>query len=218
MLRNRDCFPVGKVPDEGSSKGGLSRGVRQRISRRRACVSRANDSIEVLNSLDDPYFLETASAPLDPVLGQSLLDEFATFPPAAAGGNAEEAFRALLGSSAAYDADDSQTLASYKRGLVALPGMSSAALPGAELMDSQAANILETYETEMLLEPDDFASRINDEGVVTPFTDPKLKNSPCEYEPFVSQPFHEGIVGFTDTVRAEAGMFFVAKKTGRSGS
>ena len=192
--RPRDPIPLPLTPMESVPCSSLSRPTKQKVSRRRAIVTRMNSASRSINalfggdpspdSLDCPRLLTSTGT-------QHLQQVFSSFDPTACRDSAEEAAGALLGSSLSYSGEENTitSLASFNRALVALPGRLCPPTAALDMVDPEASKILKDCENELMLSPGFYFAKNNKEALIKPYTDPKLKHSKSEYELFISELF-----------------------------
>ena len=214
-MRPRDVFPIPCLEVPPIVSPGLSRVCRQRCSRRRAVVNRANDAISALNLLWDPQ--GRSPDPLHPRVGPSAagsrihqaLSRFSPNP----GSHckpAEEAVRQLLGSSLDYAGGEAMTtLGSFDRALVALPSSRTPPQSICSMLDRDAIVLVKDFEAQLL----NSCGPLEGTAVV-PYVDPALIRSASTYEAFVGDLFDRHLIGFTQSPATLCGAFFVKKSKG----
>ena len=129
--RQRDVFPLPALPFSGCpAPGAVCRGVRQRRVRAGSTIGWANSCIGELNACAG--FGNFSQLPATAQQSRCLQHILSCFrdagPPVPDAGGDEEALRALLASSAAYDADSSPVRA-YAKELVSWPAAGHRAAP-----------------------------------------------------------------------------------------
>ena len=214
--RSRDAFPLETVAVEPLPSTHLSRGVRQRVQRRRAAALRCNSAISSLKSIyQTPSDFSSNSNHTSMLCSQRIHDRMREFQPTHEC-SAEEAIRALLGSEISYDGESrpDTTVAPFDMSRVALPSLISAPTSALDMLDGEGAEIVRGFDKELLLSREDYLARIEFEGVQSPDTDPKLSKDLHSYRAFVTEFFHQHIVSFSEDICCECGLFFVLEKDG----
>ena len=152
VSRPRDPLPIPTVEFEPRRNLKLPRGCRQRISKRNAVLIRSAVAVAALSDIYGPQCSDLSDCMN---LGMSsgidrIGEAFKTFDPSLTE-TTDEALSALLGSSVPYDGnEESQTLAPFKRGSVALPGVFTEPALVADLVDSRAKHLIEGFQKELL--------------------------------------------------------------------
>ena len=162
---------------------GLSRGTRQRISRRRFTQSSANEVVLALNSLagcDKPSLVAPSVAQqrsLDRI--QVVLHEFANAAPLNKE-SLDEARRALLGTDRGYAsaADGTKGVVTFDDSRVSVPSAGSTPVKPVRGLPEFGRKNLVHFETELLLDEDDLDDVINRSPAVSSYMDIKLAR--CE--------------------------------------
>ena len=214
--RQRDLLPLPFVEEPPAPARHLSRPVKQRVLRRRAAAVRCNQSIETLNSLycssDERVQVRQSSIEAS----ASLLARFNSFSLDGHASNAEEAVRSLLGDNLAYSGEFGKSptaLASYEQRRVSLPRSLGPLTQAVDVLDPEASSTLQKFRKEMMHDENSYARRIESEGKILSYTDPKLRNK-SEYLGFIRMLYDESLISFTTTPREFSGIFFVKKKDG----
>ena len=125
---SRHLFPLPELAVESiDGVSGLSRGVAQRIARRRARVEEANSMVRALNWLSGcpPSSSPSKASSVQVHVLNHVLKRAGECKPTGEGPSPQEAFKELLRSTAAYGGECAA--APYREGCVALPGVSSGA-------------------------------------------------------------------------------------------
>ena len=211
----RDIFPLAPIVVEAAPGAHLSRGVKQRVSRRRGPGIRSNLCISSLNSIygssldRSSHCISSNSLSCSERIHQRMKE----YVPSREC-SAEEAIRALLGSEISYDGESrpDTTVAPFDMSRVALPSLLTAPTSALDMLDCEGARIVKGFETELLLSREDYLARLEFEGVQAPYCDPKLKNDLHSYRAFITELFHQNIVSFSETILCECGLFFVHKE------
>ena len=152
--RCRDIFPLPPpfVPDV--PRASLSRGTRMRMMKARASLQRAKDGVDALNEIAGSSTSSTALSAtvrrgsLEAV--ETLVKEFKTFEFDTTV-SAEEAVHALLGTMPSpYGDEVTQTPASFREHLVALPHCTSVPTRVEDMLDADARGLIENSNTEIM--------------------------------------------------------------------
>ena len=214
--RQRDLLPLPLVEEPPPPARHLSRPVKQRVLRRRAAAVRCNQSIETLNSLycssDERMQVRQSSIEAS----ASLLARFNSFSLDGHASDAEEAVRSLLGDNLAYNGNLGKiptALASYEQRRVSLPRSPGPLTQAVDVLDPEASSTLRKFRKEMMHDENSYARRVESEGKILSYTDPKLRND-SEYLGFIRMLYDESLISFTTTPREFSGIFFVKKKDG----
>ena len=232
--RSNELFPISLSlvgSPEKPVRAGLSRRVRQRISRRSACVSAASDCVVALNDLASGSLLRdkrgrpprfdfsAASEPSGAAAPHTkqqhaavdlILSCVAHKPCVGPDYLPEAALRSLLGADSVYDGS-AGLLAEYGSAEVSLPAGQSSACPLIDVLDGKALNSVIDMDRHMLLSSEELEAQM-ERGIPNTYHDPVLKNNNSKYLNFIKQLYECGVLGFASYVRCELGVFFVKKK------
>lgn len=179
----------------------LSRGCRQRVSRRRAVVKCVNESIGALNwcagfSKDsrsvsrDVCFVDGVilGSPLTPLHGEVLNDVLGRVvqrgPPPENSPSQEEAARALLRARFGYE-PGAPNVAAYSPGHVSLPASLVGAPAIKDVVPTRVRDMLEKVDVFMLRDKTEFL-QLRDHGGVEPYMDRALERSPALSRKFIT--------------------------------
>ena len=221
-----DLFPLPLVWDaEPLPKPGLSRGVRQRVGRRRAHASTAVHSICALNELMGCCHTDVSQPPAhfsgrpSHVQSKSLSRVWdAAEPPSVAthlfGCTGEAQLQALLCVDSTYGAGSTGDLASFGSGEVSLPGGQGVAVSIFEILDGEALDDVLDIDGRMLWSSEELEGVIEG-GLPNVYHDPVLKHSESQYLDFIRLLYDAGIIRFDTSVKCQLGCFFVRKKNGK---
>ncbi|CAK9112246.1 unnamed protein product [Durusdinium trenchii] len=120
----------------------------------------------------------------------------------------QAALRQLLKIGAAYESPGQ--LASYVREKVSLPSGQEAAVELLSILPDRDRKILENFEEEMLLGPEERAAVLETGVEGLSHMDPLLANDAKRYHQFVSELYKSGLIGFTSILKAHC---FLANQT-----
>ena len=207
---------------EAAPRSSLSRGVRQRVGKRRARANDAQECVAAMNSLAGWGGLEPAESsrePAGPVVGtvgppgnavqrqalQRVTDAVAE-QGSAVDPTPDAALRALLQTDSLYGGSVGGVQI-YREGCVSLPADQKTAPPIAELLHGEALLDVQHVRERMLLSEEELEGRF-ESGVPPCYHDPCLKRSKCKYMKFVCELFASGLVRFSEQARVEIGCFF----------
>lgn len=191
-----------------------SRRATQRVVRRRLLLAREQDTVRALNSLAG--FEDEAQWPVQ-VLNSAQRSALVHIhrahvdrPPPDSHQSPQAALRQLLKIGAAYESPGQ--LASYVREKVSLPSGQEAAVELLSILPDRDRKILENFEEEMLLGPEERAAVLETGVEGLSHMDPLLANDAKRYHQFVSELYKSGLIGFTSILKVQLGAFFVMKK------
>ena len=217
----RELFPLPHMPEEDQPSSRLSRGVRQRVDRRRAVASRVKETIDALNSLMG-FSSSSASRPslaqrktLERLHAQHVSDL-----PQIDFESSEEACAALLGlgrATAAYGGDAAPHIfAPYDRSLLSIPGSGTQPAQLEDILDKHDRERIVGYREHLLISADDWGALCEKgDNKIASYTDPRLRGHSDDYKGFVEDLFHAGLINFTWTAQGIISPFCVWKKNGR---
>ncbi|CAK0903346.1 unnamed protein product [Prorocentrum cordatum] len=209
----------------------MSRGTRQRLCRRQSEEREVDRALWGLNSLftHQPQPRDRASPGKGPERGAEcgsyhlfsagqagVLDRVRRavrdLGPPPVGASPAEALRKLRVASW-YDVD-STTLGRYSLADVSLPSGDVRPVPVSELWVEGGCQMVEDFCRLNVVPPEQSRARLRSSGVVTPYSDPKLRH-PRAFEEFMSALAARGMLDFSleDGERVEP--FFVTKKNGK---
>ena len=214
--RQRDLLPL-RLPGEeiGIVKSGLSRGTRQRISRRLRAVGWFREGVETINQL---YGKPTGPECPAPVATQAAslarLERMykSVGPPPQS--RPEEALQALLGGMTLYSQDTDCTIAKFDEALVSWPSPGSRPVNVAELfLNPEVSHLLSLAGMPALLADE---GTVSHEDPVKPYIDPALASSPAALGRFYGRLHQSHMLSFVSGRHAHTvGVFFVHKKNGK---
>ena len=206
---------------EGPAGPHLSRGVRQRVGKRRAKAAAANEALSALNqcalgrrsSKEMFGTSEKLNASQDAVKTR-VWEAVAESPPQGREFTPQAALSALLQSESRYEEGAGGGLASFGSGPVSLPGGQSRAAPLAELLDSEAREEVAAPERRMLLSAEELEGEL-ERRMPNLHHDPAFERCPRRYALFIRDLYSSGVVRFSREVKVVNGIFFVKKKNGK---
>ena len=187
----RELFPLPHLPEEDQPSSWLSRGVRQRVGRRRAVASRVNDTIDALNSLMG-FSSSSASRPslaqretLERLHAQHVSDV-----PQVDSESSEEACAALLGlgraTAAAYGGDAAPHIAPYDRSLLSIPGSGTQPVHLEDILDKRGRERVVGYRKHLMISADDWGALCEKgDDKIASYTDPRLRGHSDDYKGFI---------------------------------
>jgi len=204
--------PLLTVP---SPKVECSRPVRQRHSRERICVERANRVIGGLNWMAGCDASDLGGAPSraqEEVQSRALARAKAVSPPPP-DLSGETALRGLLKGRDDYSCSDVK-VASFRLDRVALPTDVARCPMLKDIAPADVKGALDNLEQEVLL-PDREAQALLDAHGIAPYWDPGLTRSRCRYRQLLVELDRRGLLHWSQQPAEEVGIFFVAKTNGK---
>ena len=207
-------LPVFPMPERGRP---FLRGTQifPTAERRRASVRSANEAVWALNFLHGSQFFSAARPSTAQASSLARLEEAALAdPPSSPLPDPEASLVEMLGSKAStYAGDDLSCVASYRRDSVSWPASAGSAPLLDVLPDPERFDLAVGGGERLLLSPEDFRGLRECDGVPRPFLDETLRSDESAYFLFVREFVQRKMVTFRAKIRAEAGVFFVSKKT-----
>ena len=217
--RRGDVFPL-PLPSDDHFCGPLwhlnSRRSRQRVHRRRTLFSREQETVSALNHLAGFCDRGTwPSAPLNRAQEAVLLHvrrAHHSRPQPCEKVSPQAALRQLLKRGTGYSNESPGTLASYVRERISLPRDQGHAVSLESILPPTDRHVLENFEEEMLLSPEEQAGVLEKglEGLC--YMDPVLANDPKKYHQFIADMHRSGLLDFTIKPKVQVGAFVVTKK------
>ena len=134
----------------------------------------------------------------------------------------DEASRLLLRSGGKYDTtcgSDSASLlatgalASFGSGELSLPADVRSAPRLVGTLGGEDAQLFKGFRERLLLDSDEYAARVNAEGVSGLYFDPVLKRNRKQYLGLIMRIHHRRLLPRRSSVEEQVGIFFVTKKT-----
>lgn len=223
-LVQRDIYPLPfVVEDEAGCRSSLSRGCRQRVSKRRWAQREVNHCIGSLNQLYDCSMpglkaQQAGDQPL-PSLAQVRSIEFIEeciddLGPSDSMSGAE-ALLALRIVQGYEELPTTSALGSFVPEKVSLPSAEVMPVQLSAAMGPDGQSMVEDFIYDQVLSEDGARSKLEASGIERCYTDPKLR-SQTTYEEYVDRLRGLGLVDFSiEKTVEEAGIFFVKKKGDR---
>ena len=207
-------LPLRLLPEETKPERSLCDKVRRKVNARGRRVARYNAAAVAINDLlgetmQDGFYESPLSDSVCPRIMNAVTSDFPSF-------EADEALKALLGSSAYCPDMGAGSLASFVTDNVSLPTDQVNAAPLSNHLQETATTQINNPHEEMILSPEEYEGEVEHHGIAGSHTDPILKNSKKKYLEFLKLLFKCGLIGFNKSsqVLSEVGIFFVRKKSG----
>lgn len=207
-----DLFPLPVPADYGFPGPPFllsSRRVQQRVARRRRLLELEAGTVGALNHLAG--FSDSSQWPVFPknrCQRETLLRirrAHSVRPPPTEHQSPQAALRQLLKQGAGYSIRDR----------VSLPLGQGVPVQIDSLLPEEDRKILDCFEDEMLLSPEERAGVLEKGLDGLCYMDPLLANDPKKYHQFVADLFQCNLIGFTTNPRVQVGAFFVTKKNNK---
>ena len=217
VAASRELLPLPAIPCEGAAPPGLSRRCRQRRERRVHNCHDANAAIRAINEL---YHDQSYKGGAEPTVAQQravagIAEKCAVLSELNFSSTNEEAFRELLNTEPSqYECEAPRSLASYRRGKVALPRSHKPPMNLLDLLDEHSAQFLRDFDSAVLLDHEEWNYVESNSDPIIPYMDPVLRSNPKLYHSFVEELFQSHIVDFTSSPKSHCTVFFVIKKDG----
>ena len=197
----------------------LSRGVRQRIGRRRALDNRANEVLHALNWMsghgdgDGVCRAPGAVARVHREIHERVLKAVHSWPAPDREVSQEEAARALLRAESIYDKAH-MTVTPYEEGKVSLPVSARDARYADSIGGARARDLLERFIERHRRSPEEIDELNQTFGAIKPYMDRRLESSPRLYRRLVRQLDQKGMIHWTRSPKSFISLFFVKKRSG----
>ena len=210
--RSDGFFPVSEVRVSSlPPPGGLSRGTRQRISRRRQVQCRVNETISSLNHMThteskadgDGVFGDALRARLHRLHSVNVPEE--NLP------KSQEALRELLGSAASVYAGAKCTVQPYVRDLVSWPAVGFEPRPIQDLLESLLSEEICGLHSTFVEKPATVRARRRLEPAPRIYKDPAFKDR-AAYVSFINEPMVRGLLRFGTTSRERISAFCLLRR------
>ena len=218
--RQRDLLPLPHCGDlQGrTSLAHLSRGCRQRVSRRCATQDRCNNAISAVNVLSCGPGSRAAEGRASEAqvaaqhVVQEAVERFARPQDVA---RPDEALRLLLQSGGQYDSVAATgALAPFGSGELSLPSSAHAAPTLVSMLGAEDAQVFEGFREHLLLPDADYANLAQSEGPAALYFDPVLTHQRRKYLDLLVLMNSQGLLCWRREVEERVGLFCVTKKNG----
>ena len=195
-------MPVEPVPLDG-----LSRGVVQRVQKRRRATQAQNSTVDALNWMAGAHSATSAEASTctrevwdDVSFGHELYAKAPILAP-------KEAACALLKGRSGYEREDT-ILRPYVQDQVSLPDYTEGAPFVADVLEALERKLLRMLTILSLRGKDELEAHPE----VVPFLDPILRHDRAKYIDFIKSLDSKGLIEWRSTHRCQVAVFFVATK------
>ena len=217
--RQRGVFPLPVLKSESVDVQNLSRACSRRVKQRDRVDDWVNDIVSSLNSM---YLGEELMADFDPACKPNLaqrrcLDRIRESvlklgkPPSdVSGQGALSELRASMGYSG-----EPASLANFRFDLVSLPPTAGSPSSLESILGSEGAEILMGILRSKILDSCDVDAKLKGSNLKRPYYDPCLRKRGIEYQQFVRRLHNANLIDFRLSIREEAGLFVVWKKSGK---
>ena len=208
-----ELFPLPTLVEEEPCSAGLSRGVRQRVSRRRAVTRRTNDAISSLNWLSGCGTTARCSgsgSPAQLMATQRIRTVMERSQAVSPIPRPHEAARALLRSRAGYDPDE-QVVMDYQEELLSVPSSCVGCPRAVDVVPAEAAAMLVDFEEHMVRSDLGFWELQDNAEPIKPYMDRTLAGDRSAYVRFVKQLESGGVPRWCATAKERATVSFVKK-------